>query len=94
MVVAAATESISAKLRKDEKDRLSAICDEISTSPSNSIRMFVFAFNRCGDFPLDPSNPYGFSLEALVAMGGAATGGNLSGPYRTAREATVALDED
>ena len=46
MATATATESISAKLRKDEKDRFSMICDEIGTSPSNAIRMFVFAFNR------------------------------------------------
>ena len=58
MATAAATESISAKLRKDEKDRFSAICDEIGTSPSNAIRMFVSAFNRRGGFPFDPSNPY------------------------------------
>ena len=65
MAIAATTESISAKLRKDEKDRFSAICDEIGTSPSNAIRMFVSAFNRRGGFPFDPSNPYGFSPETL-----------------------------
>ena len=53
MATAAATESISAKLRKDEKDRFSMICDEIGTSPSNAIRMFVSAFNRRGGFPFD-----------------------------------------
>ena len=53
----AATESISAKLRKDEKDRFSVICDESGTSPSMAIRMFVSAFNRRGGFPFDPSNP-------------------------------------
>ena len=58
MAIAATTESVSAKLRKDEKDRFSAICDEIGTSPSNAIRMFVSAFNRRGGFPFDPSNPY------------------------------------
>ena len=51
MATAATTESISAKLRKDEKDRFSRICDEIGTSPSNAIRMFVSAFNRRGGFP-------------------------------------------
>ena len=74
MAITAATESISAKLRKDEKDRFSAICDEIGTSPSNAIRMFVSAFNRRGGFPFDPSNPYGFSAETLAAMDDAATG--------------------
>ena len=86
MAIAATTESISAKLRKDEKDRFSAICDEIGTSPSNAIRMF--------GFPFDPSNPYGFSPETLAAMDDAATGRNLSGPYRTVKEAMAALDEE
>ena len=67
MAIAATTESISAKLRKDEKDRFFAICDEIGTSPSNAIRMFVSAFNRRGGFPFDPSNPYGFSPETSPA---------------------------
>lgn len=94
MTTAAASESISAKLCKDEKDRFSAICEEIGTSPSNAIRMFVSAFNRRGGFPFDPSNPYGFSQETLAAMDDAATGRNLSGPYRTVKEAMAALDEE
>ena len=64
----AATESISAKLRKDEKDRFSVICDEIGTSPSNAIRMFVSAFNRRGGFPFDPSNPYEFDAETVALL--------------------------
>lgn len=88
-----ASESISAKLRKDEKDHFTAICDEIGTSPSNAIRMFVSAFNRRGGFPFDPSNPYGFSPETLAAMDDAAAGRNLSGPYRTVKDAMAALDE-
>ena len=94
MAITTATESISAKLRKDEKDRFSAICDEIGTSPSNAIRMFVSAFNRRGGFPFDPSNPYGFSAETLAAMDDAATGKNLSGPYNTVKEAMAALDKE
>ena len=89
-----ATESISAKLRKDEKERFTVVCDEIGTSPSNAIRMFVSAFNRRGGFPFDPSNPCGFSPETLAAMDDAATGRNLSGPYRTVKEAMAALDEE
>ena len=94
MSTAAATESVSAKLRKDEKDRFTLICDEIGTSPSSAIRMFVSAFNRRGGFPFDPSNPNGFSQETLVAMNDAVTGRNLSGPYRTVKEAMAALDEE
>lgn len=88
-----ATESISVKLRKDEKDCFAIVCDEIGTSPSNAIRMFVSAFNRRGGFPFDPSNPYGFSPETLAAMDDAVTGRNLSGPYRAVKEAMAALDE-
>ena len=90
----AATESISAKLRKDEKDRFSVICDEIGTSPSNAIRMFVSAFNRRGGFPFDPSNPYEFDAETLAAMDDAVVGRNLSGPYRSVKEATDALNKE
>lgn len=94
MPTVAATESISAKLRKDEKERFTAACEEIGTSPSNAIRMFVSAFNRRGGFPFDPSNPYGFSPETLAAMDDDATGRGLSDPYRTVKEAIAALDEE
>ena len=94
MPTVAATESISAKLRKDEKERFTAVCEEIGTSPSNAIRMFVSAFNRRGGFPFDPSNPYGFSPETLAAMDDDATGRGLSDPYRTVKEAIAGLDEE
>ncbi len=68
MAMAVASETISAKLRKEEKERFTAICDEIGTSPSNAIRMFVSAFNRRGGFPFDLSNPCGFSPETLASM--------------------------
>ena len=93
-MTATATESISAKLRKDEKDRFSVICDEIGTSPSNAIRMFVSAFNRRGGFPFDPYNPYGFDAETLAAMDDAVVGRNLSGPYRSVKEAMDALNKE
>ena len=93
-MTATATESISAKLRKDEKDRFSVICDEIGTSPSNAIRMFVSAFNRRGGFPFYPSNPYGFDAETLAAMDDAVVGRNLSGPYRSVKEAMDALNKE
>lgn len=94
MPTVAATESVSAKLRKDEKERFTAVCEEIGTSPSNAIRMFVSAFNRRGGFPFDPSNPYGFSPETLAAMDDDATGRGLSDPYCTVKEAIAALDEE
>lgn len=55
----------------------------IETSPGNAIRMFVFASNRRGSFPFDPSSPYGLSAETLAAMDDAITGRNLPGPHST-----------
>lgn len=92
MAISAATELISIKLSKSEKDRFLAVCGEIGVSPSDAIHMFVSAFNRRGGFPFDPSNPYGFSRETLAAMDDAVTGRNLSGPYHTVKEAMAALD--
>lgn len=94
MSPSAATESISSKLRKDEKERFFQVCDEIGTSPSNAIRMFVSAFNRRGGFPFDPSNPYGFSPDTLAAMDDAANGRNLTGPFRTVKDAIESLDRE
>lgn len=48
---------ISAKIRPDEKDLFQQTCEDLGTSPSNAIRMFVVAFNKRGGFPFDPSNP-------------------------------------
>ncbi|MCR2034233.1 type II toxin-antitoxin system RelB/DinJ family antitoxin [Adlercreutzia mucosicola] len=79
-------EPISSKLRSDEKSTFIATCDSIGTTPSNAIRMFVSAFNRCGGFPFDPSNPYGFSDETLQAMSDAAGGRNLIGPFASTDE--------
>lgn len=55
----------------------------IETSPGNAIRMFVFASNRRGSFPFDPSSPYGLNAETLAAMDDAITGRNLPGPHST-----------
>ncbi len=46
MATVVAYESVFARLRKDEKDRFIVITDEIGATPSNAIRMFVFASNR------------------------------------------------
>ena len=56
--------------------------------------MFVSAFNRRGGFPFDPSNPYGFDAETLAAMDDAVVGRNLSGPYRSVKEAMDALNKE
>lgn len=94
MAFAAATEPISVKLRKDERESFTAVCDEIGDSPSNAIRMFDSAFSYLGGFPFDPSNPCRLSPETLAVVDDSAAGGDLSGPYRTVKEAMVAFDED
>ena len=95
MTASTTMEPISAKLRHDEKVTFAEVCENIGTTPSNAIRMFVSAFNKRGGFPFDPSNPYGFNSETLAAMNDAVTGTNLSGPYKNADELFAAvLDED
>ena len=94
MTTADTMESISARLRPDEKATFAKICESIGTAPSNAIRMFVSAFNKRGGFPFDPSNPYGFSAETLAAMADASSGSNLSGPFKSVDELFAALDED
>lgn len=94
MSVKQTLEPISARLRHDEKVRFAEVCEEIGTTPSNAIRMFVVAFNRRGGFPFDPSNPLGFNRATLEAMGDAVTGKDVEGPFTTVNEAMAALDED
>lgn len=66
----------------------------METTPGNASRMFVSAFNKRGGFPFDPSSPYGFSLEALAAVGDAATGRSLYGHCTTVNDMLAALDKD
>lgn len=61
-------ETITAKVKNNEKALFAKTCDEIGTSPSNAVRMFVSAFNKRGGFPFDTSNPCGFNEETLEAM--------------------------
>lgn len=85
---------ITAKLRVEEKETFTAVCNSIGTTPSNAIRMFVSAFNKRGGFPFDPANPYGFNAETLAAMDDAATGNNLAGPFGSVEEMMASLDEE
>ena len=78
--------TITAKVKDEEKSLFARTCDEIGTSPSNAIRMFVTAFNKRGGFPFDPANPYGFSAETLAAMKDANEGNNLVGPFDSVDE--------
>lgn len=89
----ATMDAITAKVKRSEKNQFAKTCDEIGTTPSNAIRMFVSAFNRRGGFPFDPSNPYGFNDETLKAMKDAEEGVNLSGPFKSVDEMFEALED-
>lgn len=80
-----ATAPLSTKVTPDEKGTFVQLCDEIGTSPSNALRMFVAAFNRRGGFPFDTANPSGFNRETLKAMDDAVSG-NVVGPFKTNAE--------
>lgn len=75
----AQTATLNAKITAEEKAVFARTCDELGTTPSSAIRMFVSAFNRRGGFPFPvTNNPLGFNQETLDAMRDAATGRNLS----------------
>lgn len=93
MAAALTGSSVVGKVTEAEKKRFCAVCDEIGTTPSNAIRMFVSAFNRRGGFPFDPSNPYGFNRDTLEAMDDAVNHRTF-GPYKTVDEMFAALDEE
>lgn len=93
MATATISAPLSTKVTDVEKKRFLETCDEIGTSPSNALRMFVSAFNRRGGFPFDPSNPNGFSRETLAAMDDAANG-RVSGPYKTNSDMWAAIFDD
>lgn len=44
---------IVAKVLPQEKDRFFEATEQIGTTPSNAIRMFIAAFNRAGTFPFE-----------------------------------------
>ncbi len=89
----ATMESISTKLKPEEKKLFLETCEGIGTSPSNAIRMFVSAFNKRGGFPFDPANPLGFNKETLAAINDAAEG-RVSGPFSSIEEMFDSLNED
>lgn len=91
--MAAITDSISAKVKPEEKTQFVEVCDAIGTSPSNAIRMFIAAFNRRGGFPFDPANPYGFNQETLQAMDDAVTGHNVSETFHSMDALVASLEE-
>lgn len=46
---------VVAKVLPEEKAAFAAATQQVGTTPSNAIRMFIAAFNRCGTFPFDIS---------------------------------------
>ena len=93
MATALANAPVVGKVTEAEKAKFAATCEEIGTTPSNAIRMFVSAFNRRGGFPFDPSNPYGFNRETLQAMDDAVNHRTF-GPFRTVDEMFAELDKE
>lgn len=56
---------VVAKVLPQEKAAFAAATQKVGTTPSNAIRMFIAAFNRCGTFPFDisPSGAFGADHE-------------------------------
>ena len=54
---------VVAKVLPQEKAAFAAATQRVGTTPSNAIRMFIAAFNRCGTFPFDisPAGAFGSS---------------------------------
>ncbi|WP_230308464.1 type II toxin-antitoxin system RelB/DinJ family antitoxin [Collinsella aerofaciens] len=50
----------------EEKAAFAAATQLVGTTPSNAIRMFIAAFNRCGTFPFDisPSGAFGAAPDS------------------------------
>ena len=44
---------VVAKVLPAEKERFFEATEQIGTTPSNAIRMFITAFNRVGTFPFE-----------------------------------------
>ena len=44
---------VVAKILPSEKDRYFEATEQIGTTPSNAIRMFISAFNKAGTFPFE-----------------------------------------
>ncbi|MBM6952542.1 type II toxin-antitoxin system RelB/DinJ family antitoxin [Enorma phocaeensis] len=52
---------VVAKVLPEEKAAFATATRRVGTTPSNAIRMFIAAFNRCGTFPFDisPAGAFG-----------------------------------
>lgn len=61
---------VVAKVLPEEKAAFAAATQRVGTTPSNAIRMFIAAFNRCGTFPFDisPTGAFGVSGSSDASM--------------------------
>ena len=57
---------VVAKVLPEEKATFAAATQLVGTTPSNAIRMFIAAFNRCGTVPFDmsPSGAFGTAPDS------------------------------
>lgn len=64
---------VVAKVLPHEKEAFAIATQRVGTTPSNAIRMFIAAFNRCGTFPFDvsPSGVFGQGASDESEAGGA-----------------------
>ena len=69
---------VVAKVLPGEKEAFVAATRRVGTTPSNAIRMFIAAFNRCGTFPFDISSAGIFGPAAQDAMAAAAPATEVS----------------
>ena len=56
---------VVAKVLPEEKAAFAAATQQVGTTPSNAIRMFIAAFNRCGTFPFDISPTGAFGITPV-----------------------------
>ncbi len=61
---------VVAKVLPEEKAAFAAATQLVGTTPSNAIRMFIAAFNRCGTFPFDISPSGAFGKESVPSTAG------------------------
>ncbi len=81
---------VVAKVLPEEKAAFAAATQRVGTTPSNAIRMFIAAFNRCGTFPFDISPTGAFGLGAAGMDAAPLDGGpdGTGGPGGKARAAS------
>jgi len=62
---------VVAKVLPEEKAAFAAATQLVGTTPSNAIRMFIAAFNRCGTFPFDisPNGAFGAAPDSHQQLG-------------------------